>query len=145
MYMYMYIHVPNMDYRNSWLESAQVETTCICAMYVYMYIHMHVCAMFMVQETLEISSCSNDPDLYISRDGGVTWEAFVSTGISSWFHLPNFTLLCPSNGLLSSSGGYKEEEEGKRYSPGAGGLTVADHGGLMVAAKRITTRSSQWC
>ena len=39
---------------------------------------------------------SEDPDLYISRDGGVTWE---ETLVGSW------------------------------------GVNVADHGGLMVAAK----------
>ena len=39
---------------------------------------------------------SNDPDLYISRDGGVTWEEILA---GSW------------------------------------GVNVADHGGLMVAAK----------
>ena len=42
------------------------------------------------------STLVNDPDLYISRDGGVTWEETLA---SSW------------------------------------GVNVADHGGLMVAAK----------
>ena len=56
---------------------------------------MHVCAMFIGTGNTG-DKLSNDPDLYISRDGGVTWEEILA---GSW------------------------------------GVNVADHGGLMVAAK----------
>ena len=48
-------------------------------------------------------SLSENPDLYISRDGGVTWEETL---------------------------------------PGSWGVNVADHGGLMVAARDYHQESS---
>ena len=77
-------------------------------MYMYMYIHSHVCTYLLCSFLLLSGNIGGNltvnPDLYISRDGGVQWE---QTLVGSW------------------------------------GVNVADHGGLLVAARDYHQNYSQ--